>query len=119
MGWVRVLGERELRPGERRVVAAGGRRVLLVHHLGELFAVESACPHMGLPLHWGQLTDDCGLVCPWHHSAFDLRTGDVKAWSPWPPGLGRLLGSLTRRRALRVFPTKLEAGAVWVEVEPG
>ncbi|MBL8058485.1 MAG: Rieske (2Fe-2S) protein [Anaerolineales bacterium] len=117
MSWVKALNADDLKPGERRLVTVGGRSVLLLHHLEQIFAVEGNCPHMGLPLRWGELTDDCGLICPWHHSAFDLRTGDVKAWSPWPPGLGTLLGSLTRRRALRVFPAKREAGAVWVDLD--
>ncbi len=117
MSWIKVLAESELKPGARRVVDAGSRRVLLVHHLGQVFAVASACPHMGLPLRWGKLNDDCSLTCPWHHSAFDLRTGDVKDWSPWPPGLGVVLGALSRRKALPVFPVKVESGAIWVDAD--
>lgn len=116
MAWVRALSQTDLQPGDRRVVAVGGQRLLLLHHLGQVFALDSACPHMRLPLQWGKLGDDCSLTCPWHRSAFDLRTGDVKAWSPWPPGVGTILGSLARQRTLPVFRTKLEDGAVWVDV---
>lgn len=53
-------------------------------------------------------------ICPFHHSAFDLKTGNVKEWSPWPPGLGRILGAISREKALKVYATKLEDGYVWV-----
>jgi nitrite reductase/ring-hydroxylating ferredoxin subunit len=71
---------------------------------------------MGAPLKNGRITEEGFLVCPWHRSAFDLRTGDVASWTPWPPGVGRVLGALRRQHALPVFPVKVEAGRVWVGV---
>jgi nitrite reductase/ring-hydroxylating ferredoxin subunit len=117
MNWVKALPQDELPEGERRVVRIGERSILLIHHEGQIHAMESACPHMRLPLKGGNLTDDDAIVCSWHHSAFDLRTGDVKEWSPWPPGVGRVLGAISREKALPVFPTKVEEGSVWVGLE--
>jgi nitrite reductase/ring-hydroxylating ferredoxin subunit len=117
MNWVKVLPQDELDEGERCVVKIGERSILLIHHQGQIHAMESACPHMRLPLKGGKLTEDDAIVCPWHHSAFDLRTGDVKDWSPWPPGVGRVLGAISREKALPVFPTKVEEGSVWVGLE--
>lgn len=72
---------------------------------------------MGAPLKNGRLTADGAIVCPRHRSAFDLRTGDVKDWTPWPPAAGKLLGAVRRERALLVYRVKVEEeGKVWVEV---
>jgi len=111
-----VLPDNELPEGEREVVKVDDRSILLIHEEGQIYAIASACPHMRLPLKEGKV--EGGLItCPWHHSAFDLRTGDVKDWSPWPPAVGKMLGALSREKALPVFPTKIEDGAIWVGIE--
>jgi len=116
MAWIEVLGDQELPEGERRVVKVGERSVLLVRSDGQVYALSSTCPHMGLPLKGGKV-DEHTIVCPWHHSAFDLHTGDVKDWSPWPPGVGRMLGALSREKALPLFATKVEGGSIYINLE--
>ena len=116
MKWVQALAQDALAEGERQVIKVGEHSILLVRHEGQVYALASACPHMRLPLKGGKVEDDA-ITCPWHHSAFDLRSGDVKDWSPWPPALGRMLGALSRRKALPVFPTKVEEGSIWVGLE--
>lgn len=114
MKWVKVLLEKELPEGERHTIKVEGHTVLLIHHQGAIYAVLAACPHLGLPLKRGKITDDHALVCPFHHSAFDLASGDVKDWAPWPPVMGRMLGSLSREKVLRVFPTRVQEDAIWI-----
>jgi len=116
MKWINVLSETELPEGERKVVKAEDRSILLIHEAGELYAIASACPHMRLPLKGGKIEGHT-ITCPWHHSAFDLQTGDVKDWSPWPPAVGKMLGALRREHALPVFAIKVEDGAIWVGIE--
>ena len=119
MNWIRALPENQLSDGERTVVDAGARSILLIHHEGQIYALESRCPHMRLPLKGATVeTSTAGttLTCPWHHSAFDLRTGDVRDWSPWPPAVGKMLGALRRERALTVYPVKVEEGAIWIKL---
>jgi nitrite reductase/ring-hydroxylating ferredoxin subunit len=115
MNWIKVLSENELAEGQRTVVDAGERSILLIHEGGQIYALESRCPHMRLPLK-GAKIEGTTLTCPWHHSAFDLRTGNVQDWSPWPPAVGKMLGSLRRERALVVYPVKVDEGAIWVQV---
>lgn len=117
MSWTKALESDKLRPGDRKVVQVKDQPVLLIHHQGEVFATEASCPHMGLPLQIGRISADYTLHCPWHHSAFDLRNGDVKEWAPWPPGIGPMLGKLRRERALQVWPTKIEEGHIWVSLD--
>lgn len=116
MKWVSVLDLKQLPDGTRQVVEVDGQSILVINYQGELYAISARCPHMGAPLKNGTLTEEHAIVCPWHRSAFDLRTGDVKEWSPWPPVMGRVLGTLRREHALRVFPVKVEDGRIWVEV---
>lgn len=118
MDMVKLFPVTELPDGSRRVVDIGSRKILLIHHQGEIFAIDNSCPHMRFPLSDGGLTKDCGIVCPFHHSAFDLKTGDVKEWSPWPPGLGPALGKVFRERVLPIFETSILDGVLHVSRRP-
>jgi len=117
MDWIEVLPHDELPDAQRRVVHVEGHPILLLRHKSQIYALDNICPHMGAALESGEVTEDATIVCPRHHSAFDLRTGEVKAWAPWPPGLGRLLGAVARKKALRVYPTRVEQGSIWVGIE--
>ena len=46
---------------------------------GELFAVSRRCRHQLADLSEGSLDADGCLVCPWHQSRFDVRTGEMVA----------------------------------------
>ncbi len=118
MDWIQAFPEEELKEGGRRLVQASARRVLVIRFKGKLYAIESNCPHMRYPLKDARLTDDNGIICPFHHSAFDLETGDVKEWAPWPPGFGPMLGAMVRKRVLVTFPVKAEGGFIWVSPRP-
>ena len=68
---------------------ADGEPVLVARSGGELFAVGNRCPHYGGPLNEGLLVGDT-VRCPWHHSAFSLRSGAMLR----PPALADLPLSL-------------------------
>jgi nitrite reductase/ring-hydroxylating ferredoxin subunit len=116
MNWMQALAQDELPEGARQVVRLADRSILLIRHQGQVYALASACPHMRLPLKGAQIEGHT-LTCPWHHSAFDLQTGDVREWSPWPPAVGRMLGALSRKKALPLYPTKVEDGSIWVGIQ--
>lgn len=44
---------------------------------GELFAVSRRCRHQLGDLSEGSLDADGCLVCPWHQSKYDVRTGEM------------------------------------------
>ena len=115
MTWIKALSASELPQGERRVVKIKDHAILLIHQDDAIYAIASACPHMRLPLKGGKIEGET-ITCPWHHSAFDLQSGDVKEWSPWPPAVGKMLGALSREKALPIFPTKVEDDAIWIDV---
>jgi nitrite reductase/ring-hydroxylating ferredoxin subunit/uncharacterized membrane protein len=54
------------------------QRVLLLRTGGEVLATSATCTHEGGPLDEGQLVGGDCVVCPWHGSEFDLRSGGVR-----------------------------------------
>lgn len=117
MNWVKALPRDELPEGTRHLVKVNERNILLINHRGQIHAVDNRCPHMGASLARGEVTNEGIIICARHHSSFDLHTGAVKDWAPWPPGVGRVLGTISRERNLHVFPTKVEGGSIWVDLE--
>ena len=69
---------------------------------GEPFAVSSRCRHQFADLSGGSVDADGCLVCPWHQSRYDVRTGEMVEGprgflgyhGPTPGYTQRLLASL-------------------------
>ena len=58
------------------MVKVGGKRIALFNIDGRYYAIDDTCTHKGGPLSEGQVAGTT-VTCPWHHSSFDLRTGDA------------------------------------------
>jgi nitrite reductase/ring-hydroxylating ferredoxin subunit len=116
MGWTKVIAAESLEPNGRQVVKVGTRKILLVNHENQLYAVDNTCPHLKMPMKNGKITEDGAIVCPIHRSAFDLGTGEVKDWCPWPPGVGKVLSMISQQKTLPVFPVRVEEGSIWVDI---
>src|SRR5438093_5583072 len=67
---------------------------------GELFAVTRRCRHLYADLAGGRIDEDGCLVCPWHASKYDVRTGRMlrgpQGMFAKIPGLGASYKALTR-----------------------
>jgi nitrite reductase/ring-hydroxylating ferredoxin subunit len=98
--WTRVADLDRLRPSRPIAVKVSGKQIALFVHQGEIFACNNRCPHEGYPLVEGALDADCVLTCHWHNWKFDLRSGTT------------IYGGDN----LRVYPVKVEDGAVWLDV---
>ncbi len=72
--WYRVADLDSLPDNRVRTVTAGTHQVCLVHHEGQLTALDNRCPHQGGPLGEGQL-EDGWVICPWHAYKYDPITG--------------------------------------------
>ncbi|MGO9567701.1 MAG: FAD-dependent oxidoreductase [Desulfomonilaceae bacterium] len=75
----------ELQDGEMKAFSFGENKVLLSKIAGKFYAVGGLCPHYGASLDEGILHDST-IVCPWHHAAYDAKTGDLLE----PPSLDAL-----------------------------
>ena len=76
--------------------------IVLVHHEGQIYALDNRCPHMGFPLDKGSVADGI-LTCHWHHARFDLCTGG--SFDLWADDTPR-------------FPVEVRGGDVYVDATP-
>ncbi len=80
---------------------------------GELFAVSRRCRHQLADMSTGSIDADGCLVCPWHQSRYDVRTGAMVGgprgflgYHGPTPGYARLVlsyGKVLRLRVRRVL----------------
>ncbi len=79
---------------------------------GDYFAVGRRCRHLRADLADGSIDEDGCLVCPWHQSTYDVKTGQMKRGPQGVfakiPGLSAAFVALTK-----VFP--LRRGSVAVD----
>lgn len=61
--------------------------------------LEDCCPHAGAPLSEGEIEGEC-VVCPWHGSLIDLRTGAALT----PPARG----------SVRHYPVAVRRGVIFL-----
>lgn len=74
--FVPVMAEDELpEDGMRRVEADGVGILLAWTSDGRVRAISATCNHFSGPLEEGEREGDV-IVCPWHHSRFDLHSGE-------------------------------------------
>ena len=100
LGWTYVLDDTALPEGRMAPVYPLGVNVLLARVGGMVYAVSGKCAHMACPLFMGRL-EGYTIVCGCHDWRFDVRTGRFLD----APELG-----------LTVYPTKLEAGKLFVNL---
>lgn len=85
----------ELTPG----TVKGAGRYAVGNSDGDLFAVTRRCRHLYADLANGTIDEAGCLVCPWHGSKYDVRTGRMTSGPQGVfakiPGLGTALKALT------------------------
>jgi len=86
---------------------------------GQPFAVSRRCRHLGADLAGGRVDEQGRLVCPWHGSAYDVRTGRMVAGPQGiyakMPGLGWALQTLTKVLPLRRGRVTERDGCLYVD----
>lgn len=98
-----IANDTALAIGETLRVNANGVIVAIARTPNGVFAFQEYCTHRFGPLSEGQLKG-CEVVCPWHRSAFDVRTGKVTS------------GPATVD--LRTFAVRVLDGKIWLQLPP-
>ncbi|MCL6565372.1 MAG: Rieske (2Fe-2S) protein [Acidobacteriia bacterium] len=112
-GWIAVARLEELPSGRVRGVDAAGRRIVLVHLDGQVYALDARCPHQGGPLDEGEIYLGA-LVCPWHNFRYDPRTGEnVFPANVYPDDMPQLRDQL---RAATCLPVQVRDGLIFVRL---
>ncbi|RWA67535.1 adenylate/guanylate cyclase domain-containing protein [Mesorhizobium sp.] len=130
--WQRTVATSELKDGDHKVIEFQALYVVILRRGGRVYAFNNACPHLKLPFfestsrangHAGQAStfdQDGTLVCRWHHSGFDLDTGEIVKWCEALNADGtsagmEMLGDISKNRApLHLIPCREEDGYIWV-----
>jgi nitrite reductase/ring-hydroxylating ferredoxin subunit len=81
-----------------------GAEVGVVRLRGAFYAFDGRCPHRGLSMRFGYVTDLYELVCPAHFAIFDLRSG-LALDGPWDI------------EDIAVYNVRVEGGRVLVSVK--
>ncbi|MEX2459080.1 MAG: Rieske (2Fe-2S) protein [Actinomycetota bacterium] len=85
---------------------------------GERFALSRRCRHLYADLANGAINRDGCLVCPWHGSTYDVKTGRMirgpQGWYARVPGLGAGFRALTRVLPLRRGKVRERKGRLYV-----
>jgi nitrite reductase (NADH) small subunit len=101
--WIRAADLADCPPGAALECVIDDRVVALFNVEGTIFALDGVCPHQGGPLGKGTLAGTI-VTCPWHGWQFDVRTGQHQ---------------LSRAICQPRIPTRVEAGAIWVDLDDG
>jgi 3-phenylpropionate/trans-cinnamate dioxygenase ferredoxin component len=88
---------------------------------GEVFAVSRRCRHQFADLAGGTVDADGCLVCPWHQSRYDVRTGAMLSgpkgflgYHGPTPGYTQLVLAYGRHLKLRVATVVRQAGRILI-----
>lgn len=99
--FVRAANLDEVRAAGLMPVSIEGHALVLASEGEAVHAFQSTCPHEMADLSLGRIEAGC-LVCPRHRAAFSLKDGSVSAG--W-----------TDVSALKLYPTRLADGVVYVD----
>lgn len=97
-GWRPLGGLEEFAENTPVRRTVDGIPVVVVRRGAEVDVLSTTCSHLAGPLDEGTLVDVAGescIECPWHHSVFALRTGEVvhgPATAPQPSFETRVIG---------------------------
>lgn len=109
--WTPAIVARAVRDAPVRVEVAGEKIALFRDRRGAVGALVDRCPHRGVALSQGKVTDDGCLACPFHGWRFDAR-GDC-THVPFNPDAKRAQLGAT------AVPVRELGGLVWVYTAPG
>jgi len=104
MTWARVAPLTDVRPGQGKGIAIGGRTIALFNAAGTVYAVDDECPHAKSGRLSAGTLEDLSVWCPLHDACFDLVTGAILS----PPA------GETMDEGVRVYTVKILDGDIYL-----
>ena len=101
--FVKVAQLSNLPVGKLMYVDIEGEEICLINSEGKIYAIQEHCTHEEGPLHEGTLRGN-EIICPWHESRFDFRTGKRDPETDWA------------KADLRTYEVKVEGNDILVKV---
>ncbi|MBI5948668.1 MAG: non-heme iron oxygenase ferredoxin subunit [Chloroflexi bacterium] len=101
MSWVKVAPAADVAEGHAAAYEVAGRPLAICHSADGYYAIDDICTHDGGPLDQGRL-DGNRIECPRHGAKFDIVSGKAL--------------TLPAVRPVRAYPTRVENGAIEVEI---
>jgi nitrite reductase/ring-hydroxylating ferredoxin subunit/uncharacterized membrane protein len=98
--WVAVAAAADVADGGTLRVAINGRVITVANVEGSCYAFQEFCTHRFGPLSEGTFEGQ-QVVCPWHRSCFDIRSGQVNQGPAKVP--------------LRTFESQIRDGQIWLK----
>ncbi|MAZ89222.1 MAG: hypothetical protein CL693_16455 [Cellvibrionaceae bacterium] len=108
----RVCLSDEMAVNEIRPIKVGELSVLVIRLEEGFYATQARCTHLFRSMAKGQV-EDGKIRCPLHRAKFCVRTGEVKKWANFPPGV-QLLNSVRKEKALKIYEVEVDDGVVYV-----
>ena len=112
-GFIELMPVGDLAEGTMVQAEAEDHKLLVAHVDGEFYVADAHCPHLHANLTKGAL-EGTVVVCPLHHSRFDLRDGSVLDWTNWSGAAKSMAEFVRHPRPLRVYETEVRDGVLWV-----
>jgi nitrite reductase (NADH) small subunit len=100
--WIAVTRVERIPSGRGLCVVVDETPIALFKWNDAVYAIDDRCPHMGMSLSSGDMTDGV-VTCPWHGWRFRITDG---AWVSCP------------KNRNPSFPTRVSGGVVYLQMSP-
>ena len=117
--WTQIIEEMELPVGTRKVIELAAFDLLLIRTEKVIYGLNNACPHLRLPIDDSEITEDGVIVCRWHNSRFDLRTGEIIDWCSkleedgTSKGMEQLGNISKNKEPVEMVPVRIADDKIW------
>lgn len=113
--FIEVSKRSDIPEGVMKEVKVEGSDVLLANVNGNIYAIDSRCPHMGGNLSKGKLAGTV-VTCPLHGSQFDLTSGKVVRWLKGSGLLSSIGKAFKPPTEVKKYNVKLEGEIILIEI---